>query len=522
MTKAEKQQRMAVRRVKTAIDDVVDPRFDAKKDPRFRRMPTKDRKVVLDSRFERILKEAKFSTLTKVDPFGRSRSEVRSDELEELYLASNDSHEEAKNEKELADRKASPVIEPPDCSFHVSEDSKDVGCEAESTSASEESDDSDGEKEIENSSWVEIDENVERSEAVTPRLALLRCDWDNVSASDLYMLFQSYVQGCGRKGGADGQGALPSAGLGSESRVLKVSVHPSEIGKKQMDFERINGPQIVDEQEFKNLDSEESKNIAIRRYQKQRSDYYYAIIDCSDIATARYLYDEMDGLDSDFSLGGLDLRFVPDKVVAPYAAVSECTKAPARFESVTGSASALRHCQATCTWDQPSRRRVKHLKLKKFTDAELEELDMKDFLADEKAVASDGSIDETEAYEFQPPECLKAQFEESALKDSASVVAAQADDAGDVDRYRRVLLGELADRIDASSEEETNKPTKKETYNQKKLSLHGASTLDISFGPKLSTTNGCDGKRISNSVMQPDLKELQTKKRKPRDKVGKR
>ena len=53
----------------------------------------------------------------------------------------------------------------------------------------------------------------------------------------------------------------------------------------------------------------------LQLYERSRLRYYYAIVDCADVATAAHLYDECDGLEFLRSACKFDLRFVPDEQV---------------------------------------------------------------------------------------------------------------------------------------------------------------------------------------------------------------
>lgn len=53
---------------------------------------------------------------------------------------------------------------------------------------------------------------------------------------------------------------------------------------------------------------------AMRKYEKQRLKYYYAILDCDSVRTASSLYEQCDGVEFEDSGNCFDLRFVPDGV----------------------------------------------------------------------------------------------------------------------------------------------------------------------------------------------------------------
>ena len=61
--------------------------------------------------------------------------------------------------------------------------------------------------------------------------------------------------------------------------------------------------------------ADEVRKRKLQLYERSRLRYYYAIVDCADVATAARLYDECDGLEFLRSACKFDLRFVPDQQV---------------------------------------------------------------------------------------------------------------------------------------------------------------------------------------------------------------
>ena len=62
----------------------------------------------------------------------------------------------------------------------------------------------------------------------------------------------------------------------------------------------------------------------LQLYERSRLRYYYAIVDCADVATAARLYDECDGLEFLRSACKFDLRFVPDEQVGDCLVLYTC------------------------------------------------------------------------------------------------------------------------------------------------------------------------------------------------------
>lgn len=108
------------------------------------------------------------------------------------------------------------------------------------------------------------------------------------------------------------------------------------------------------------LDDSE-RHEALRKYQKDRSRYYYGIVEFDTADQAMLLYDEMDGVEAYFAFAGLDLRFVPSDVTFERQPTSECREMPSNYEPPMASESAFRHSRVECKWDMPSMKRFKTL-----------------------------------------------------------------------------------------------------------------------------------------------------------------
>lgn len=84
---------------------ITDPRFSsAHFDPRFQRMPKRESKVVIDSRFTRMLSDKNFSTSSApVDKRGKARKEKGANPLLHYYL-----HQEEEGEEEMETKEEEP------------------------------------------------------------------------------------------------------------------------------------------------------------------------------------------------------------------------------------------------------------------------------------------------------------------------------------------------------------------------------------------------------------------------------
>ncbi|EDO07652.1 NUC153 domain family protein [Babesia bovis T2Bo] len=204
------------------------------------------------------------------------------------------------------------------------------------------------------------------------RIAVVGCDWENISASDLFVLFETMFR------------SLSSM---HTSCVKRAAIYLSDFGAERLDYERLHGPAVAcDDVRHAELD-ETARQEALRKYQLERSRYYYGIVEFDSVNHAKLLYDEMDGVEAYFAFAGLDLRFVPDDIVFERDPVSECTEMPTNYEPPAETTSAFRHSRVECKWDLPSAKRFKTL-TKRFKEKDLESLDLSEYLA-----SDDESVD---------------------------------------------------------------------------------------------------------------------------------
>ncbi|OII75350.1 VIR superfamily protein [Cryptosporidium ubiquitum] len=354
---------MKEKKIKTKLIFKDDERFNSQMDPRFKPLIRKEHKVKIDKRFSRIFSDDDFSVISVKDPFGKKS--IKKDEyLNSIYEGEEKSdaiHDESfKQVTEISQGSSDS-----EGSFQWEGESDDLDSDEKTL------DTSNNLRNTSDSIWENNPLNnmglAEGSE--TNRLALMGLDWDNINADDIYVVLSSFLS--------------PSATIKtgqSNSKLKKISIYPSKYGKERMDYESVNGPligngeNVCDEKikglEFSNEMSEEDYE-AIRKYQVEKSLYYYAVVECDCTDTAVKLYDELDGMEAEFCIDGLELRFIPDDIVDfQFEPISVSTSIPIKYKQPECFTSALRHSKPTLNWDDTPIERVKFLR-KIFTPEEL-------------------------------------------------------------------------------------------------------------------------------------------------------
>ena len=352
-----------------------DKRFSGiKRDPRFRKPAAKKSKTVLDSRFKHILTDEKFRGASGKNPRGMGkqnqtkRKQTRNRDMEQFYELDTprESQSLSDNEVDLEDDK--------------------FQWDAESSSSED-----DMTQELHNDMALsdEEKEEVELGDS-TEKIAFMNCNWDIITATDLYVLIQSFLDD-----NAPGR------------KLVKITVHKSDYGAERMEREEQYGPLIEgmpsDNEEDDSLKTQaeldliEKKRLdAIRRYEKQKRLYYYAIAEFDSINTACIVYDELDGVAAGYCSESLDLRFVPEDTPDPSTKREPVSFADHIPESYTppmvevGDVT-MQHSKVKLSWDEdPPERKVL---MKKLTPAQIRDLDLEAYLEsddnEEEAVDAD-------------------------------------------------------------------------------------------------------------------------------------
>ncbi|KAI9797424.1 MAG: pre-rRNA-processing protein esf1 [Piccolia ochrophora] len=407
-----KSQRQKAPKGRTSInaDAITDPRFaNIHTDPRFRLPSKKHTHVKLDQRFAHMLNDDDFSKKADVDRYGRVLpQESGRKELERFYRVETgdgnlqeekpdletdeevDDDDAVRTELERVSRKHDPAREG---GFSSSEES------------SSEDNESDGENETAlfdvPETQIEHQQDVPMGE-ISSRLAVVNLDWDNIRAVDLMAVFSSFC---------------PSAG-----RLQKVSIYPSEFGKERIEREELEGPpreiftsngdgadtvtdsdesaSDADERIRKSLQAEdegkEFDSTKLRRYQIERLRYFYAVLTFSSPATAKAIYDTVDGAEYLTTANFFDLRFVPDTVSfdddRPH---DDCSHLPEGYKPNDFVTNALQHSKVQLTWDADDRTR-KDLVAKAFSGsrAAMEENALRAYLGSSSSGSAVSSEDD--------------------------------------------------------------------------------------------------------------------------------
>ncbi|CAI4056237.1 hypothetical protein N7582_000549 [Saccharomyces uvarum] len=365
-----------------AVDKLEKESVDARfagiyNDPKFKNTRTRDHKIKLDSRFSK--KDLEVQHKSKVDKYGRKIKDAHN--TKELEDFDKYFEKEAENEEDTeADVKATVDR----ARGEVPNDYVSSGDEFTSSDS-----ESSGESEIESEeeSEVEAEDAKPESGDASKTLAVVNLDWDHVKSEDLMITFSGFVP----KGG----------------KIERISVYPSEFGKERMQREEIEGPpkelfqrkKQVKASKKENADDSDSdidigikdlyeegdadKDVdsrALRQYQLDRLRYYYAIVDCSDISTARAIYENCDGTEYESTANMFDLRYVPDGMTFDDTARDACSTLPKNYRPHQFSTDALQHSNVKLTWDETPADRVEVAK-RAFTQKEIDDMDFKAYLA---------------------------------------------------------------------------------------------------------------------------------------------
>jgi len=393
----------------------TDERFSGiHNDPRFNLPRRNDFKVEVDERFSKSDLES-IKRKAKIDKYGRKiKDDDNAKAFNKYYKTKEDEKKKKKKEEESSDEESSEE-EKSDKENESDEESSEqesgVEVEAdeaqakldlargeglpsdyESSSDESSSDEESSEDEDEEDEDEENDEKPPEGEP-SKRFAVVNLDWDHVKSVDLFATFQSFV---------------PASG-----HIDNIAIYPSQFGKERMQREDMEGPpkelfkskkkskksKNSDDESESDSDSElEAKDLyeegdaevdydskSLRRYQLQRLRYYYAVVTCDSIKTAKNIYDNCDGTEYESTANFFDLRYIPDEMeFNDDEPRDSCNKIPSNYKPETFVTDALQHSKVKLTWDETPAERVK-LSSKAFSQRELDDMDFKAYLASDNS-----------------------------------------------------------------------------------------------------------------------------------------
>lgn len=390
-------------------------------DPKFRRIPKNERKVKIDKRFQSMFKDKRFKVKYAVDKRGRPVNNTTTEDLKRYYELNSDvsSSSSSDDDEEIEEQgkhvKLNKTEENSDIEQEVNEDDKDLEADhgnlkeqhvndkkisedikkklrnlnvdyargestlfSDSSSDDEESYyDSGSDEEIDHK-WGELAADAETTEKATHRLAACNMDWDRIRATDLMVLFNSFV---------------PPTGS-----IKSLTIYPSKFGLERMKEEEIKGPiELVDSKaETEELDNEEGAKYhmeKLRQYQLNRLKYYYAVIVCDSANTADKIYTECDGMEYESSAIKIDLRFIPDDITFDNEPREVCEKLPEpnKYQPRFFTTTALQQAKVDLTWDETNPDRIEMAeKLSKGKVDGITDADLQSYLAMSSDEESEG------------------------------------------------------------------------------------------------------------------------------------
>lgn len=170
--------------------------------------------------------------------------------------------------------------------------------------------------------------------------------------------------------------------------------------------------------------------------------YYFAVVECDTVQTASKLYDELEGVDCEFAVDGLDIRFIPEDMppfTSTYPRPPRCEATgmpPKGYQPPAAFVSALRHSKVKCTWDETPAPRTRRLrKLASSSDD------------DDLSTAPENITVE----DIELPAGLTRTTAATGDQDEENKVP------DDIDAYRRLLLGDLADDIESDDDRKADR-----------------------------------------------------------------
>ncbi|SJK85910.1 Pre-rRNA-processing protein ESF1 [Babesia microti strain RI] len=357
----------------------------------------------------------------------------------------------------------------------------------------------------------------------TDRIAVIGCDWDNINSTDIFALFQTMYKSY----------ALEK-NIEVTNVVKRASIYLSNFGKSRIHSESINGPtllpsnfnatntEINDEKIYTNEENcddelcDSDKYETFRKYQLEKSRYYYAVVELCSVDVASVLYDELDGVEVGFAINSLDLRFIPPEIQFTDSPISQAIEIPAGYNPPVTNTSALRHSKVTCSWDMAPAKRTKIL-TRRYNYDQLNDLCIDEYIASDHSYSdvSDGKA----ANDNRSSDSNDSNYT-STINDTNE---SEDDDVSgrfrgkrknnlnklELSKYRELLLN-TADNEDSSKYDKFG--------NKNGKSVEGkAGNFLISFNPRIERCKQSDSKSdytvndySSSDIEENDVKQMET------------
>ncbi|KAK8397435.1 hypothetical protein O3P69_004879 [Scylla paramamosain] len=349
-----------------------------------------------------------------------------------------------------------------------------------------------GEEEFE---WAELDQDAvwdnEAEVEETSRIAICNLDWDRIKAADLMVLFSSFC---------------PMGGS-----VKQVAIYPSEYGKKRMAEEDRSGPQELtgmvhrgrkdhqEEEEEEEEDERERRDTrldlvdleklekgkldetagatkrdfeALRRYQRNRLRYFYAVMECDSVATARALYQECDRQPFEGAGILLDLRYIPSDMSFEETPHDLCQTVPCSYKAKNFITTALQNTRPSLTWDETDPERYKALSsamTQALKGGTLDEDRLKDFVA-----SSSGEEEEEDEEKEDNDDSSDEEKEEVKAERIAKFRALirEIDEKEKRKKEKEIDMEEIFDDIREEEEEKEDKDEEEEEADENQAQLN--------------------------------------------------